>query len=171
MLALIAAVPLSLGIAMRLSKIWRGGWRDILITFGLGWLSVITASVMSYILHLLINSMWPDTLLTNSTVISVLVTCALAVPLIAIVLRKRGPATKAGTIFAIFLMGIWGTLELLDRTTGDNSSVGQVQHVDDDGTIWMRMDDGSIVGHKPIGYDEEGRVKFVIVNKPERSEE
>ena len=171
MLTLFAAVPFSLGIAMRLAKIWRGGWRDIFITTGLAWFSVIAASVTIYILHLLTGSLWPRTPLITNTVVVVLLTCALTVPLVAIILRKRGASTRAGFIFALFLMAIWGTLEILDKATGSDSSIGQVQRVDDDGTVWMRMEDGTIVGHKPIGFDEEGRIMFEQVGQTESTQE
>ncbi len=170
MFALIAAIPCSLGIAMRLSKLWRGGWRDILITIGLGWLSVVSASITTYALYMLAGSLWPRTPLIKPSVIAVLITCALTVPLVAVVLRKRGSSTKAGIIFALFLMAIWGTLEILDKTAGGNTSFGLVQQVDDDGTVWIRMEDGTIVGQKPIGYDQEGRIMFEQVGQIESTQ-
>jgi len=166
LILVIISVPVALGVAMRLAGIWRGGWRDIGIAAGLSWLTLGLGLIVLYGLQAIGGDWWHTGGGINKAV-KLLIVCAVSFTMILKVLSGRGRSPKAALIFVLLLAAMWGATEIADRTLWPNTRIGQVEYVDDDGITWVRMQDGSLVGQRPVYID--GQVLFEQLDEPNRT--
>lgn len=142
--AYIITVPAALGVAMRIAGIWRGGWRDIGIATGLGWLALGTGLLVLFVLRTILGHWW----LANSQIGTSLIVCTITLGVIARALRRRGRSVRAALLYVLLLAAIWVAVSVSERIFWPNTRYGKVERVDDDGVIWVRMEDGSLVGQR-----------------------
>lgn len=157
---LLFAIPALLGFSMKAFKIWRGGLRDIGITFAVCWISLVLGTIAMMVL-LSLGDKWPTLeVALRSDASRTGIICFIAFTVIYFALRKRGNAAKVSLCFIAAIIGVTLALDKVGSEFGYDASVGKIESIEDDGTLIIRMQDGTIDRRRPAGVDENGRVLY-----------